>query len=108
MEYNGHYGIFDPAKINTYPLSTRTNKVKLENMVTPESAKVSNYSVPEPLMATVDEIAKLIIQVRHQNKPVIVFSGAHLIKNGLGPLMADMIDRNIITLFAGNGATAAN
>ena len=106
MEYSGRYGIFDPAKINTYPLSTRTNKVKLENLVMPGPAKVSNYSVPEPLRAMVDEIARLIIQARRQNKPVIVFSGAHLIKNGLGPLVADMVNRKIITLFAGNGATA--
>jgi hypothetical protein len=57
-------------------------------------------------MAMVDEIARLIIKARHQNKPVIVFSGAHLIKNGLGPLVVDLVNRKMITLFAGNGATA--
>ena len=106
MEYNGCYGIFDPAKISTYPLRTRTNKVKLENLVMPGAAKAGNYSVTEPQMVMLDEIVGHIINARRQNKPVIVFSGAHLIKNGLGPLIADLVNRNIITLFAGNGATA--
>jgi hypothetical protein len=106
MEYKGRYGIFDPVKISTYPLSTRTNKIKLENLVMPASAKGGNYSVPEPLTTMVDEIAKLIVEARRHNKPVIVFSGAHLIKNGLGPLVADLVNRKIITLFAGNGATS--
>jgi hypothetical protein len=106
MEYKGNYGIFNPAKISTYPLSTRTNKVKLENLVMPGAAKAGNYVVPEPQMAMVTKIAEHVIQACRQNQPVIVFSGAHLIKNGLGPLIADLVNRSIITLFAGNGATA--
>ena len=39
-------------------------------------------------------------------KPVILFTGAHLIKNGLGPLLVDLVERGAVTLVAGNGATA--
>ena len=106
MEYNGRYNIFDAAKIETYPLAKRTNKVKLENLVMPESVKTGNYTVPDNIAAMISEIADNIIEAYHHRTPVIIFSGAHLIKNGLGPLIADLINRRVITLFAGNGATS--
>jgi hypothetical protein len=54
----------------------------------------------------IEKIAVEIVRAYSQRKPVVVFCGAHLVKNGLGPLMVDLINRGIITLFAGNGATA--
>lgn len=106
MEYKGIYSIFDSTKIHTYPISERSNKVKLGNLIRPESVFSTRYNVKESDSAPIDEIALEIVRMRKQNKPVIVFSGAHLIKNGLGPLLVDLINRNIITLFAGNGATS--
>jgi len=35
-----------------------------------------------------------------------MFTGGHLIKNGLGPLIIDLVKRGILTLVAGNAATA--
>jgi hypothetical protein len=35
----------------------------------------------------------------------MLFTGAHLIKNGLSRILIDMIDRDLVTLVAGNGAT---
>ncbi len=43
---------------------------------------------------------------RRDGKPVILFTGAHLIKNGLGPLLVDLVERGCLTLVAGNGATS--
>ncbi len=106
MEYKGRYKIFNAAAIKTYPISDRTNKVKLKDIVTPSVALGQNYACSDETLKKIDEVAKAIVKSRKENKPVIVFSGAHLIKNGLGPLMADLVSRGLITLFAGNGATS--
>ena len=55
------------------------------------------------------EFGRLIERIaaaRGADRPVIVMMGAHLIKNGLGPLVVDLLNRNMITLVAGNAATA--
>jgi len=49
-------------------------------------------------------VAAAIIHARKQGWPVILFSGAHLLKNGFGPLIADWMERGIITLYAVNTA----
>ncbi|UCE08448.1 MAG: hypothetical protein JSW07_10670 [bacterium] len=62
--------------------------------------------MPDITVHNIEMLAKAIISCRKVDKPVLVFSGAHLIKNGLGPLVVDLIKRNILTLVAGNAATA--
>jgi hypothetical protein len=105
MEYKGIYKIFDAGRINTYPLHQRINKVKKEDLILPGSETVVHLNETE-IIPEIDKIAMQIVRAHQDHKPVIVFSGAHLVKNGLGPLMVDLINRGIITLFAGNGATA--
>lgn len=105
MDYKGKYKFFDAGNIKTYPLHQRINKVKLEDLILPDS----EFRIYEPDSLVAQEIEKIafeIVQAYRHQKPVIVFSGAHLVKNGLGPLIVDLINRGIITLFAGNGATA--
>ncbi|MFA5292343.1 MAG: hypothetical protein WC496_04825 [Phycisphaerae bacterium] len=106
MEYNGRYNFFDAKQIKTYPLSTRINKVKLEDMVLPKNVDKMKFDVPCATAKDIDEIAEKVVEFRSQSKPVIFFTGAHLIKNGMGPLVADLVRRDILTLVAGNGATA--
>lgn len=106
MVYNGKYNIFDSRRIYTYPLSARTNKVTLGNLVLPSEIKSRSIELPEDTGENIETIAEAIVSSRKANKPVIFFTGAHLIKNGLGPLLADLVNRDIVTLVAGNGATA--
>jgi hypothetical protein len=54
---------------------------------------------------SVSEIAGEALSARKNGKPVIFFTGAHLIKNGLGGVVIDLVRRGLITLVAGNGAT---
>lgn len=105
MEYLGRYGFFDASKIETYPLSTRTNKVKIANLVLSEDALKNDYNASDDDIKQIEEIAAKVVQLRKENKPVMFFTGAHLIKNGLGPLVADLVLKDILTLVAGNGAT---
>ncbi len=106
MYYQGRYDIFDVGKISTYPLDTRSNKVTLDDLVRPDDVSNLTISLPEKITRNVEIIAREIVEARHANKPVILFTGAHLIKNGLGLLLVDLVKRRLVSLVAGNGATA--
>ncbi len=105
MQYGGKYTIFDASQTRTYPLSSRTNKVKLEDLVFPKQVSAYSFDLPEGIQEKIKTVAESVVTHRKMGNPVILFSGAHLIKNGLGPLVVDLIKRGLITLVAGNGAT---
>lgn len=106
MHYNGRYKMFNAERIETYPISTRTNKVKAENLIHPEQAFKNEFKVSFDTSGKIDSVVDAIISSCKDGKPVIVFTGAHLIKNGLGLLLADLVRKGIVTLVAGNGATS--
>ena len=106
MQYNGKYNIFDPNKIKTYPLSTRTNKVTLNDLVSLAEVDKLVIDLPDKTVNDIEVIADAIVSARKADNPVIIFTGAHLIKNGLGPLLVELVNRGIVSLVAGNGATA--
>ncbi len=106
MIYRGRYKIFDSGKIKTYPLRERTNKVKFADLIFPDQILGQRIDLPEGTKTAIDDLVKEIISCRREGKPVVLFTGAHLIKNGLGPLIVDLVEKDIFTLVAGNGATA--
>jgi hypothetical protein len=106
MQYDGKYKIFDTSKINTYPLSTRSNKVTLDDLVKPNDIDNMAIDLPDKICSDIKIIADAIISSRKSDKPVVLFTGAHLIKNGLSPLLADLVKHGFISLVAGNCATA--
>lgn len=106
MQYDGKYKIFDLNKINTYPLSTRSNKVTLDDLVRPVDIDHLTIDLPKKTYSDIEIVARAIFTCRKAEKPVVLFTGAHLIKNGLGPLLSDIVRRGLVTLVAGNFATA--
>ena len=106
LDYKGKYNIFDPNKISTYPLSTRSNKVTLDDLVWPSDIDKPGVDLPDETRGNVEAVAKAIVSAREAGKPVVFFTGAHLIKNGLGPLLVELVNRRIVSLVAGNAATA--
>jgi hypothetical protein len=106
MEYQGKYPIFDSARIRPYPLKQRRNKVQLEHLVDPAKLHGKCFSLDAQCQRQIEELAKAIVSARKNDKPVLLFTGAHLIKNGLSPLLIDLVDRDILSLVAGNTATA--
>ena len=106
MDYDGKYNVFDISQIKTYPLSIRSNKVALNDLVRPEDIGKIAAEMPDKTRRDIETIARAIVSCRKSGKPVVIFTGAHLIKNGLGPLLADLARRGLVTLVAGNGATA--
>ena len=105
MDYQGKYAIFDPTPIRTYPLRDRTNKEKLSDLVDPGQIVLAQ-DVPSSTLDSIRDVAQRIVEARRAQRPVIFFIGAHLIKNGLSLLIADLVKRDLMTHLAGNGATA--
>ena len=106
MDYDGRYNAFDLDQVNTYPLNTRSNKVTLDDLVRPEDLDDFALGLPGKTCGEIENIARAIVSCREAGKPVVVFTGAHLIKNGLGLLLAEMVKRGLVSLVAGNCASA--
>lgn len=106
MDYHGRYRILNPLRISRYPLLQRRNKVRLEQLADPDMVRRQSTVLAEPIEQSIETIARSIRAARSAGKAVILFTGAHLVKNGLGPLVADLVRRGLLTLIAGNGATA--
>jgi len=106
MDYHGRYNAFDLSRVNTYPLNTRSNKVTHDDLVRPEDLDNLAIELPGKTCSEIENIARTIVSCRGAGKPVVIFTGAHLIKNGLGLLLADMVKHGLVSLVAGNCATA--
>jgi len=106
MEYRGKYKVFDPSRIRTYAVAERSNKVHLDDLVSPEEVLRTAYDVPARVEEQINYVAGRIVELRRRGLPVLFFTGAHLIKNGLGPLVVDLVRRDMFTQVAGNGATS--
>ena len=101
LDYEGRYPVFDFRRIRTYPLAGRTSKVRRENLVRPEefAARPQLFSSPE-----LDAVVKAVAEARAKGQPVLLFTGAHLVKNGFGRLARDLLERNILTSVGMNAA----
>lgn len=91
--------MFNISEIKTLPLSKRKNKISLEVMINPDDnpKKSSNKKL-------ISYTAKKITKARQKNASVILFFGAHLIKNGLSLILRKMSEEGYLTHLATNGA----
>lgn len=106
MKYEGKYKMFSCGLISTHPLRGRASKISLDDLIKPSDLADTKLDLPDETSYQIDTIAQAIVETRRQDKPVILFTGAHLIKNGLSRLVIDLVERGMITLVAGNCATA--
>ncbi len=106
MDYQGKYPIFDPDRIRRYPLKHRRNKVQVQQLVEPAKLRGQDFGLDAETSSQIAQLAEAVVHARRDDKPVVVFSGAHLIKNGLAPVLIDLVERSLVSLMAGNAATA--
>ena len=106
MKYEGKYQVFDPNRINTYPVAGRNNKVKFNDLVFPDQIDQMELNISEDVDKRISELAGHIMSNRENGNPVIFFTGGHLVKNGLSLLLGELIKKNIFSLVAGNGSTS--
>ena len=106
MKYEGKYSIFDVDKIKTYPVAGRNNKVKHSDLIFPDQVDDLKLTLSDEVGERITDLAKQMVSAREKGRPVIFFTGGHLIKNGLSLLLGELIKKNVFTLIAGNGSTS--
>jgi len=96
------YPRLDPSRVRALPLAERTSKHTVEEIrIDPEAPP------PEAeagLEAAVSRAAEAIRAARSRGASVILAYGAHLVKNGLGPVVTRLLEQGWITHLATNGA----
>lgn len=92
--------IFDTSKIKPAPLEERKNRARIQDIaITPQTP------IPQsPNLEAITRLAQRIITARKNHRPVILAFGAHLIKNGLSPMLIELIKNDYVSHLATNGA----
>ena len=95
--------------IATYPLSSRKSKVSVADFARPfrSNASVTRFleSLPRILAAEdLRAVVQAIQQAKRSRKAILWGMGGHVIKTGLGPVIADLMRRGFVSGIAMNGA----
>lgn len=101
--------MLDFTKLKTITIKKRTSKVDKSLFGKPIKAGASFDSFYRALpnilkVKELNEVVAAIIKARKKRKPVIFMMGAHVVKCGLAPIVIDLIDHDIVTAVATNGA----
>ena len=99
----------DPSRVRTIPLARRPSKVVAATLGKPVRAGLAVRALldglPDILAAhELREAAARIARAVRGDRLVVLGMGAHVIKVGLGPLIADLIARGRLGALAMNGA----
>ena len=92
----------DRTQLKMYPLADRTNKLDIGEVALAPDRRPAE--IPAAEEARIERTADRIRRARQNNRPVMLTFGAHLVKNGIGPLIARMIEDGWLTHVATNGA----
>jgi hypothetical protein len=101
MNMEGKF-LFNRSGLKFYPLDSRINRVEIEADKIDSQCKAPKLS--EKAHEATLRVAAAIREARNSCSPVILAFGAHAIKNGLGPLLAEFAERGWFTHLATNGA----
>lgn len=91
----------DRRQIRFRPLRERQNKFQFDSIAVDPDGHVPS---PGEHGETIRKAADSIRRAREKGAPVMLCHGAHLIKNGLAPLLIRLVEEGWITLIATNGA----
>jgi hypothetical protein len=104
------YEPLDFSGVSTYPIATRNNKVSVVNdFAAPVAAGMSvsellrimpNQLGSQSLIKVIDAV----VAAREKGKPVMMAMGGHVIKCGLQPVLRSLIEADVLTACALNGA----
>lgn len=92
----------DLRKIKAFPLAQRRSLSRIETVLVPPDTTATPTS-PE-MTALIGDCVNRIQAARARNASVMLIYGAHLVKNGLLPVVNQMIAQGWITHLATNGA----
>jgi hypothetical protein len=92
----------DLRKLKVFPLAERKSLTDIREVVIEPSDDARELGADE--MATVEKCAQAILAAKKRGAGVMMIYGAHLVRNGAGLIMEQMMARNWITHLATNGA----
>jgi hypothetical protein len=103
------YDEFDLSGITTYPLKSRTSKVRREDFGQPTASGATVDALIDSLpnlLAAADfkAVVAAIVDAKQSDGGVVWGLGAHVIKTGLGPVLIDLMERGFVSAIATNGA----
>jgi len=103
------YEEFDLSGVRTYPLASRTSKVRTADFArahergAPFAAWLE--SLPRVLGARdLRAVADAVLAARHGGAGIVWGLGAHVIKTGVSPVVIDLMHRGFVSAVAMNGA----
>jgi hypothetical protein len=104
------YQQLDFSGVSTYPIATRNNKVSVANdfsgpvkpgmSVSDLLRMMPNQLGSQSLIKVIDAV----VAAREKGKPVMMAMGGHVIKCGLQPVLRSLIEADVLTACALNGA----
>jgi hypothetical protein len=97
--------------ISTYPIESRKSKVteRMFGQVMDGSENILGFIGKLPHILAAEHLRALIraiLQARASQKPIIWGLGGHVVKVGLGPVIADLMPLGLVTGIAMNGSAA--
>ncbi len=93
------YPQFDRSRLKLFPLSKRRNLVPISDLVAPDVPV--DFSHPD-----LDVLVERIRTARENDRSVILSFGAHVVKQGLSPVLVALAEAGWVTLLATNGASS--
>lgn len=95
------YEKVDPDRLKIRPLKMRRSKTNIEDIA------LDPDSIPAPapeIQRVIGEVAERLFRARKRNASVMIAFGAHLVKNGAGPILIKLMENGWITHLATQGA----
>jgi hypothetical protein len=102
----------DLRKVTTISIRTRKSKVQSGQFAGVFDARRDSFrsfteTLPDILVAKdLKALVADILRARRAGKPVMLLMGAHVVKVGLGPVLADLLTSGVITSVAMNSAAS--
>ena len=97
------YDAIDPKKLQVFPLAERKNDLSIRTIAADPAAPPPPLP-PGPIAAQIEQLAQKIRAARERGAAVMLTYGAHLIKNGAGPLLVRLLEKGWLTHLATQGA----
>lgn len=92
----------DRTHLRMHPLSDRRNKLDLRKIAVCPDAPTP--AIPDRIAGQIEMAVERIVAARRDDRPVVLTYGAHLVKNGLAPVVIRLLEEGWITHVATNGA----
>jgi hypothetical protein len=95
------YPALNPLHLRVFPLNARKNLAEIAD----EARKAAAALPPDNAVAVqIDCLARRMLAARERGAAIMITYGAHLIKNGAGPMLTALIDASLVTHLATQGA----